>query len=325
MKEKVTIITGISGEIGQNLIEYFSENTNKKIIGIDLDNSKQNSQIFKFINASILDQTILDQIANDYIVEEIYHLAAILSTKAEKNPELAQKVNINGTINMFNLALYQNSKHNIFTKFFFPSSIAVYQVNQSDDSSLFVKEQMLCNPKTIYGQHKLFCENLGASYDQNGNELNLKIDFRCIRFPGIISANSMPTGGTSDYAPEMIHNAFKKKKYSCFVNKTSVLPFIVMPDAIQSIIHIMNSNKKNLTQNIYNITSFSPTVLDILNEIKNECPDFKIDYKINKQRQDIVNNWPNFIDDSKAKNDWNWLPEYDLTSAFKNYLTPKLK
>ena len=325
MKEKVTIITGISGEIGQNLIEYFLKNTNKKIIGIDLDNSKQNSQIFKFINASILDQKILDEIANDYIIEEIYHLAAILSTKAEKNPELAEKVNISGTINMFNFALYQNFKHNILTKFFFPSSIAVYQVNQNDDSSLFVQEQMLCNPKTIYGQHKLFCENLGTSYDQNGNELNLKIDFRCIRFPGIISANSMPTGGTSDYAPEMIHNAFKKKKYSCFVNKTSILPFIVMPDAIQSIINIMSSNKKSLTQNVYNITSFSPTVSDILNEIKNECPSFKIDYKINKQRQKIVNNWPNFIDDSKAKNDWGWLPKYDLSSAFKNYLTPILK
>ena len=325
MKEKVTIITGISGEIGQNLIKYFSENTNKKIIGIDLDDSKQNSQIFKFINSSILEQKILDKIANNYIIEEIYHLAAILSTKAEKNPKLAQKVNINGTINMFNLAMYQNYKHNILTKFFFPSSIAVYQVNENNDSSLLVKEQMFCNPKTVYGQHKLFCENLGTSYDQNGNELNLKIDFRCIRFPGIISANSMPTGGTSDYAPEMIHNAFKKKKYSCFVNETSVLPFIVMPDAIQSIIHIMDVNKKTLTQNVYNITSFSPTVLDILNEIKNECPNFKIDYKINKQRQNIVNNWPNFIDDSKAKNDWGWGPKYDLSSAFKNYLIPILK
>ena len=135
----------------------------------------------------------------------------------------------------------------------------------------------------------------------------------------------MPTGGTSDYVPEMIHNAFKKNNYTCFVNNKSCLPFIVMPDAIEAIIKIMKRDKNQLNQNIYNITSFSPTVLNLYKLIKEVFPNFKLDYNIDKMRQLIVNSWPNNIDDSNARDQWDWSPKYDLELAFKKYITPGLK
>ena len=322
MKNKVSIITGSSGEIGQNLIDYFYQKKDKKIIALDLNKPTDNTKVFKFINGSILDNKIINKLDQDYIIEEIYHLAAILSTKAEKNKKLAEDVNIRGTVNLFNLALSQYANNHIKTKFFFPSSIAVYNIKNSTENPII--ENYYCTPKTIYGKQKLFCENIGSGLDNYGNKQNLKIDFRCIRFPGIISTNSMPTGGTSDYAPEMIHHAFNGKQYTCFVDSQSCLPFIVMPDAINAIIKIMDTPKKHLSQNIYNITSFSPTVLDLINIIKNKFPKFQLNYNIDKMRQEIVNGWPNKINDSLAKNDWGWKAQYNLKDAFDKYIIPNL-
>ena len=134
---------------------------------------------YKFIKGSILDSEIINELAKNYIIEEIFHLAAVLSTKAEKNPELATQVNVNGTLYLLNLALLQNMKHEIITKFFFPSSIAVYNVKEKNNHfKKNINENSYCNPKTIYGQHKLLCENLGTALNNNANEQNLKIDFR---------------------------------------------------------------------------------------------------------------------------------------------------
>jgi threonine 3-dehydrogenase len=322
MKQKVSIITGASGEIGQNLISRFNKEENKKIIALDLNHPNKKLNIYKFIKGSILDQEVINQLSENYIIEEIFHLAAVLSTKAEQNPDLAKQVNINGTLNLFNLALFQNLKHKIITKFFFPSSIAVYNTNVNNQA---IDENSYCNPITIYGQHKLFCENLGVAFDLYGNEQNLKIDFRSIRFPGIISTNTIPTGGTSDYAPQMIHNAFNNKNYTCFVNKNTCLPFIVMPDAIDSIIQLMNENKKSLHQNVYNITAFNPTVTNLFYIIKTECPNFKITYNIDEMRQKIVDSWPDKINDNNAKKDWNWEPTHNLKKAFNDYIIPHLR
>ena len=325
MKTKISIITGASGEIGQNLISYFTKSSRKKIIALDLNKSNYNN-IFKFIEGSILDKDILNKINDEYIVEEIFHLAAILSTKAEKNQQLAKNVNVQGTINLLDLASSQYLTNKITTKFFFPSSIAVYNINKNTkNNKKSINEINYCNPKTVYGQHKLLCENLGTARHNQNNKQKSKIDFRCIRFPGIISANSIPTGGTSDYAPEMIHHAFQQKNYTCFVDSKSCLPFIVMPDAINAIIKIMNTDKNKLNKTVYNITSFSPEVIDLFNIIKSKFPKFKLNYNIDKMRQTIVNGWPSYIDDSAAKNDWGWKPQYNLKSAFDNYITPNLE
>jgi len=325
MKEKVSIITGASGEIGQNLILEFEKLNNKKIVAIDLKQTIKSKCIYKFYQKSILDQSVLSKLNEEYIIEEIYHFAAVLSTKAEKNPGLAEDVNIQGSINLFNLALSQYQKNNILTKIFFPSSIAVYNINSCSNKDELISEETYCNPSTVYGKHKLFCENLGTSFEKYGNQTNAFIDFRCIRFPGIISANSMPTGGTSDYAPELIHNAYNKNNYTSFVNKNTRLPFIVMPDAINAIVQIMETHKENLNKNAYNIKSFSPTLNELSLRIKTKFPDFLLSYNIDKMRQSIVDGWPNFINDNAAKDDWGWSPKYNLESAFIEYIQPILE
>ena len=325
MKDKIILITGANGEIGQNLIAKFSKLNKKKIVAIDLNKRIKSDSIFCFYQDSILNNHLLNELNENYIIEEIFHLAAILSTKSEKNPIMAEDVNVRGTLNLLNLALSQNKKYNILTKIFFPSSIAVYNTTQCNNTNKFITENTYCNPKTVYGKHKLYCENIGSAFDIYGNELNAFIDFRCIRFPGIISANSMPTGGTSDYAPELIHNAFKKNDYTCFVNKDTRLPFMVMPDAVNAIIQIMEAKKKNLKNNIYNVQSFNPTVNELYEIIKLKFPNFKLSYLIDEMRQSIVNSWPNFIDDCVAKDDWGWKSNYNLEQAFNNYLEPKLR
>ena len=324
MTKKIILITGASGEIGENLIHHFSNKKNCIIIALDLNPPLNNSKIHKFYKGSILDDSLLDKINHKYNFDEIYHLAAILSTKAEKEPSLAMEVNIYGTRNIFDLVLHQTMKQNKKIKLFFPSSIAVYNLKNQDEKDKLINEKMLCNPNTVYGQNKLFCENLGIALDKYGNENNIHIDFRCIRFPGIISANTSPTGGTSDYAPEMINAAKLSNSYECFVSENSKIPFVVMPDAINAIINLMSCNKKNLKNNVYNITSFSPTVKEFYNEIMLYNNDFILTYNINKDRQKIIDSWPGLLSDAIAKNEWGWQPQYNFKDSFQNYLFDKI-
>ena len=322
MHKKAIIITGSSGEIGKNLINYFINNSSDKIIALDLNQSNKEDRNVTFIKGDILDNNLLKKISDEYYIHEIYHLAAILSSKAAKNPKLSTSVNVDGTINMFNIALKQNLEFGDLVKFFFPSSIAVY--GESQKTKLKNLEFMNCNPITVYGQNKLYCENIGVALNDYGNELNQKIDFRCIRFPGIISANTLPTGGTSDYIPEMIHRGLSKVHYDCFVSEDSILPFITMPDAIDAIIKIMITEKRKLTKCVYNITSFSPEINEICNRIMKLNKNFILTFSIDKMKQKIVDSWPQYIDDSLAKKDWDWQPNHNLDKAFSDYLIPNL-
>ena len=316
MNKKVILITGSNGEIGKSLIHKLSKNNT--IIALDLyHNSKSNVEE---IEGSILDNTILNKINNKYKLSEIYHLAAILSTKAQKNPSLSNKVNYNGTINLLELAKLQSTKYRNPIKFFFPSSIAVYNMLNKNSNNSINEKYIANSPITEYGKAKLKCEKIAIKkYLKNG------VDFRCIRFPGIISANSKPTGGTSDYAPEMIHAAFLNKSYNCFVNNKTILPFITMPDAIQAIIKLMNTSQENIKSKIYNVTSFSPRVSELENKIKEYFPKFKLSYDIDNNRQKIVDSWPNFINDSLAKEEWNWSSDLTFDNFFIDYINPNLK
>ena len=181
---------------------------------------------------------------------------------------------------------------------------------------------MYCsNPNTTYGKSKLQCELDGVNIEK----LNNRIDFRCIRFPGIISATTIPTGGTSDYAPEMVHAAAKNNRYDCFVSSKSTLPFIVMPDAILAIEKIMSVSKNQLSSNIYNITSFSPNVNELFDKVSSFFNQFQLEYVINKERQAIVDSWPDSIDDNLARIDWNWKPKYDFNDAYDRYIIPSIR
>ena len=318
MQNKVILITGSNGEIGKALIKKFIKNSLNQIITIDLKKSENDCLVHEAFHGSILDKKLIDSINNKYQINEVYHLAAILSTKGESDPVLATDINVNGTKNILNLSVKQCEKDNNRILFFFPSSIAVYNTQKSINQK--IDEKSFCeNPLTIYGKTKLISESYGINIEKNSN-----VDFRCIRFPGIISATSKPTGGTSDYAPEMIHAAANCKEYNCFADQSSILPFIVMPDAINAIEMIMKTPKSNLSSNIYNITSFSPTIEDLLSKTLYFFPEFKMNFSINQSRQNIINSWPDYINDQLAKNDWGWAPKFSFDKSYKDYLIPNI-
>jgi len=328
-RKKIILITGSNGEIGKNLIDYFSKSKSSAIVSLDLQPNLDESKVHKHVVGSILDDTILDDISSEFEIEEIYHLAAMLSTKSEIAPLSAHNINVNGTLKLIDLAIKQAIMKNSPVKFFFPSSIAIYGDIKKTD--IPIKENEFLNPKTIYGMNKLYCEQLGIYFSKNYHHLTNDykpdlLDFRSIRFPGIISVTTKPTGGTSDYLPEMLHAASDDKKtYECFVGPKTKLPFMIMPDAIDAICKLMNTQKSYLKNSIYNISAFSPSVEDFYNKLSIYFKDFNIKYDINEERQKMVDGWPSQVDCSNALHDWNWKAKYNLDDSFREYFIPFLK
>ena len=324
MQKSAILITGANGEMGRDLIKSLA-NDELEIVTLDLApiNDVISSMVHEKYLGSILDIELLNEISLKYEFTTIYHLAAILSTQAEKKPQLAHSVNVEGTLNLLKLALDQGKKQKIKVKFFFPSSIAVYGFNNLEEKKQAgsIKENSYLNPKTIYGCNKLYCENIGSFYQIRYND----IDFRSIRFPGIISSQTIPTGGTSDYIPEMIHFAAKGEKYKCFARKDARLPFITMVDAIKSIHDLLLVDKKKLKQNVYNIRSFAPTAEEFQKKILEEFINAEITFKINEKRQRMIDSWPSDTNDSAAKLDWKWKPQHDLDLGLHDYLIPEIK
>tara|TARA_Y100001968_G_scaffold133865_1_gene122114 strand:- start:691 stop:1686 length:996 start_codon:yes stop_codon:yes gene_type:complete len=327
MIKSTILITGSNGEMGHGLIKALSTLKNKQIISLDINPIDENIRpyILDSFNGSILDDNILNQINEKYQINEIYHLAALLSSKAESSPILAQEVNVGGTIKLLNMAIKQATIQNTTIKFFFPSSIAVYGLNglKNKIKAGKINESQHCYPETMYGCNKLYCEHLGRYYT-----LYYKkglIDFRSIRFPGLISAFTMPTGGTTDYAPEMLHAAATNRQYTCFVNQDTKLPFMMMDDAIDAIINLMQANQESLSQMIYNIGSFSATALEFKNIITKQFNNAKINFKVNEKKQSMVDSWPEDVDYTYATNDWNFSPKYNFEKSFLNYLIPSVR
>jgi threonine 3-dehydrogenase len=334
MRKEVVLITGANGEIGHGLIKHLGEEGRVQIIGLDvqpIDASLQ-KYCYRYINGDILDNMLLGRLVAEYEIRTIIHLASILSTKAEYNPETAHRVNVEGTLNLLRLAVEQSQWQGRSVKFIYPSSIAAYGLPDLETKNRVgkVKEEEWLQPTTMYGCNKLYCEHLGRYYTKHYRQLaadrdKSTIDFRCIRFPGLISAETTPTGGTSDYAPEMIHHAAQGISYNCFVRMDTRLPFMVMPDAIKSLLCLEAAPREALTQLIYNVTSFSPTAEEILNIVTGAFPNADIGCAPHSSRQSIVDSWPADIDDSAARKDWNWHPDFDQERAFQEYLIPAVK
>ena len=328
-RKQIILITGANGEIGKNLIDYLSNVGSNNIVTLDLQPLEETSKINKHITGSILDQQIIDDINAEYEITAIYHLAAMLSTKSEYSPFNANQVNVNGTLNLIDLAIKQGVMSNSPIQFFFPSSIAVYGMDTHNPNP--IKEEEYLFPKTIYGMNKLYCEQLGVYFSNNYHRLTKDyspglLDFRSIRFPGLISITTHPTGGTSDYIPEMLHSAASRnQEYNCFVNKDTRLPFMIMPDAIDAIYKLMNVQKSYLKNQIYNISAFSPSVEEFHNKILNYFPNFSITYDVNDERQKMVDGWPSDVCCKRALYDWDWKPKYNLDNAFSEYFIPYLK
>jgi threonine 3-dehydrogenase len=334
MRKEVVLITGANGEIGHGLISYLAEKKETYVIALDVQplDESLTGNVEQFILGDILDNMLLGRLVAEYEIRTIYHLASILSTKAEYNPETAHKINVEGTINLLRLAVEQSSWQGKPVRFLYPSSIAAYGLPdlETKNKSGKLAECDYCQPTTMYGCNKLYCEYLGSYYARYYRRLAADrpqnpVDFRCIRFPGLISAATIPTGGTSDYGPEMLHHAAKGEPYSCFVRPDTRLPFMVMPDAIKALINLESAPFENLHQLVYNITSFSPSADDFYQIILNEFPDAKITFEPHLSRQAIVDSWPADVDDSAARRDWGWSPDYDQQRAFSEYLLPAIK
>ena len=182
----------------------------------------------------------------------------------------------------------------------------------------------------MYGCNKLYCEQLGRYYARFYKQLAAesksgRVDFRCVRFPGLISATTVPSGGTSDYAPEMIHAAAKGEPFACFVRPDTRIPFMVMPDGVVALLKLAAAPRERLTRTAYNVAAFNPSAEEILAEVLRAFPDAQISWKNDAKRQRIVDSWPEAVDDSVARADWGFAPRYDFASAFRDYLIPTIR
>jgi threonine 3-dehydrogenase len=328
------LITGAGGEVGHGLISALNSAGRGNVVAIDIRELAPEQRVLchdTFVG-DICDASLLGRLLAMYEITEIYHLAALLSTRGEFTPETAHEVNVNGTISLLKLAAEQARSHGQRVRFVFPSSIAVYGMPSLDvkRQAGAVQEHQYCEPITMYGCNKLYCEHLGRYYADHYRLLAQDrvadiLDFRAIRFPGLISSETLPSGGTSDYGPEMIHAAASGQPYACFVRPDSRIPFMTMPDAIEALLKLAAAEKSRLTRKVYNITSFNPSAAEFAKLVQHSFPKAQITFQPDMQRQQIVDSWPADIDDTAARNDWGFAPKHDLQRAFNEYLAPRIK
>lgn len=335
MATKAVLVTGANGEIGHSLItRLHHERPELRIIALDVHplGKELKRMCHEVIVGDILDTVLIDRLAAFYDFGTIYHLAAILSTKAEREPLLGHRINVDGTLNLLELAARQSRATGERVKFLFPSSIAVYGLPDLTTKMKAgkVKETEWLQPRTMYGMNKRYCEELGRYYNRYYRQIDpqppaVGVDFRAIRFPGLISAQTLPTGGTSDYGPEMLHFAAQGIPYECFVPESTTLPFLAMPDAIESLLRLEAAQAEKLTQLVYNIGGFSVTAQDFVEIITKAFPSAKVVFKPDPLRQKIVDSWPADVDDAFACREWGWKPTYDFRRSFEEYLIPAVK
>jgi nucleoside-diphosphate-sugar epimerase len=332
VRKPVVLITGAGGEIGHALVTRLAA-TDARIITLDvnpLDATIAPLVTREFVG-SITDVNLLDRMLAEFEVERVFHLAALLSTRAEFTPTTAHHVNVEGTLNLLEFSQHEGESHGRPVLFIYPSSIAAYGFpNEAvKQRAGRVREDEYVHPRTMYGCNKLYCEELGRYYSRYYKQLsvdvNRRVDFRCVRFPGLISATTLPAGGTSDYASEMIHAAASGRPYDCFVRPDTTLPFMAMPDASETLLHHAAAPREQLTSTTYNVGAFSRSADEIRRVVTTAFPDATIAYNIDAKRQGIVDSWPADVDDSAARADWGFKPAYDFDRAFREYLIPTIR
>jgi threonine 3-dehydrogenase len=334
-RKPVTLITGANGEIGHDLIRRLAGLAGAHPV-LALDLNPLDPELLAFcaaaVTGDIQDRRLLDRLATEYEIDAIYHLAALLSTRAEFHPELAHGVNVQGTLNLLGLAVDQARSLGRTVRFFFPSSIAVYGLPdaRTRESAGPVREDEFTAPRTMYGCNKLYCEHLGRYFSRHyrqlaADEVPGRVDFRAIRFPGLISASTVPSGGTSDYAPEMVHAAARGEPYACFVREELRLPFMTMPDAVDAILALMAAPASTLRRSVYNISAFNPSAGTIAALVRECFPGADISFAPDTRRQAIVESWPAAVDDGAARAEWGFAPAHDLRRSFAEYLVPAIR
>lgn len=334
MRKKAILITGAAGEIGHALIEALAAQSTGEceILTLDLQPMPEEfSKISTHLQGDILDEALLARLISEYEFEVIYHMAALLSTRSEFTPNMAHKVNVEGTRALLQMAAEQSEWRGKAVKFIFPSSIAVYGLPDLETKTQYarVREWEWNYPRTMYGANKLYCELLGVYFSQYYRQLAAdqasKLDFRAVRFPGLISAFTVPSGGTSDYGPEMLHAAAQGKPYQCFVRPDVRISFMAMPDAVTALLKLAAAPVEQLSQRIYNVTSFSLSAEEFRTWVLKFFPAAEIGYQPDLKRQTIVDSWAADMDDSAAMRDWGWQPDYGVERAFAEYLVPNIR
>jgi nucleoside-diphosphate-sugar epimerase len=334
MRKHVTLITGAGGEIGHGLIERLAADSDGPIITIDLKplDPEIRDLVEQEYVGSILETHLLERILSEYLVDTVYHLAAILSTRAEFTPVTGHEINVEGTLKLLDFAQAEGESHGRPVAFLYPSSIAAYGLPdlETKAGAGAIREHEWNHPTTMYGCNKLYCELLGRYYARHYKQLAAetlsgKVDFRAIRFPGLISAVTVPSGGTSDYAPEMIHAAARGEPYECFVRPDTQIPFMVMSDAVDSLVKLARADTANLTKTVYNITAFNPTAAEIRELVLAGFPEAGIEFVPDLKRQAILDTWPADVDDSAARTDWGLAPRFDLEHGFADFLIPEIR
>ena len=332
MRTPVALVTGAGGEIGHGLIAQLAA-AGRPIVTVDIAplGADLRPHVRREFTGSITDANLLERLLSEFEVDLVFHLAALLSTRSEFTPTTAHHVNVEGTLTLLEFAQREGESHGRTVTFLYPSSVAAYGLPDLATKARVgrVREDEWNTPRTMYGCNKLYCEHLGRYYARFYKQLAAhatgRVDFRCVRFPGLISAETVPSGGTSDFAPEMIHAAARGERYDCFVRPDTRIPFMAMPDAIDALVALAAAPRERLTRTAYNLTAFSPTAQEIHDVVRAAFPRAQIGWETDEKRQAIVDSWPADVDDDAARRDWGYAPRYDFRGAFEDYLIPSIR
>ena len=297
IKSERILVIGANGQIGSVLVEYlrgiYGEN---RIIASDINEPASRPDYFEKLDAT--DSYALSGLMRKHKITQIYHLAAILSAKGEENPLQTWHINMQTYFNVLEAA-----RENGIHKIFYPSSIAVF----GDQTNITAEQYSYLDPATVYGISKAAGENWSNYYFKKYG-----LDIRSLRYPGIISYQSMPGGGTTDYAVDIFHKAVKGEHFECFLKADTLLPMIYMNDAMDATVRLMEASKDQINiRTSYNLAGMSFSPKEIADNIRKVIPGFEISYKPD-YRQDIADSWPQQIDDTPARKDWGWRPAYTL-------------
>ncbi|MGB9023907.1 MAG: NAD-dependent epimerase/dehydratase family protein [Candidatus Bathyarchaeia archaeon] len=303
------LVTGAVGQIGTELVQALRKKYGRDQVIAAGHTTKPTTEFresgpFQYMN--ILDREQLAKTLVDNEIDTIYHMASILSAVGELNPQLCYEVNMHGFYNALEVA----RKHKI-KRLIAASSIAVFGSGVPRDNT---PNDTVLLPTTMYGVTKVCCERLGNYYFSK-----FGVDYRSVRLPGIISSETMPGGGTTDYSVEMYYAAVEGKRYTCFVREDTILPMMYMPDAVKALVDLSEADEARLKHRVFNVNSMSFSAGELAKSIKAIIPEFECEYKPD-YRQAIADSWPRSLDDSAAREEWNWNPTYDLPRMTKDMI-----
>lgn len=307
---KRILVTGSLGQIGTELVQALRGHPGAELVvasDIKMTPRGGNDRVGPFEFLDCTNQRQIEQVVRKYDIDTIFHLAALLSAVAEERPQVAWDVNLGGLYRILEVARQNRCA------VFFPSSIGAFGPGTPRDRT---PQDTIQRPTTIYGVTKVAGELVCDYYHHR-----FGVDTRGVRFPGLISHVAIPGGGTTDYAVEMFYNAIRNRRYTCFLRSDTRLDMMYMPDSIKAAIEVMAADPARLEhRNSFNIGAMNFTPDELAAEIRKHLPDFRMEYQVDPVRQAIADTWPQSIDDSAAREEWGWQPEYDLSAMTRDML-----